>query len=142
MSLNSFMYLGRFRTNLLTILFIHTYAIIICLFSSDTLHVRLSYRFRAPILWMLSSLFIINIFFYWIVTHGYSNMNGLKIFNHLVLIFSLCMFFFQMGIFMAKLIDPPIVGKLYFIGGFAPRGLFQRLWRLGEPTHFQFSKTV
>ena len=40
-------------------------------------------------------------------------MNGLKIFNNLVLIFSLCMFFFQLAIFMAKLIDPPIVGNIF-----------------------------
>ena len=39
-------------------------------------------------------------------------LNGMKILKYIVLIISLSMFFFQLQAFFAKLIYPPVIGKI------------------------------
>ena len=66
MSLNIILHVGSFSTNLLTILFriIWFYILIIQFWHSTSFNVRLSYHFRALLLWMLSSLFCRK---YWLI---------------------------------------------------------------------------
>ena len=63
MSLNIILYLSSFPTNLLTILnrHLYIYVLIFQFWHSTSINVRLSYRFRASLIWMLSSLFYMNV---------------------------------------------------------------------------------
>ena len=79
-SLNSILYLCNFATNILTIcLYLNIYILLSQFWHSTSINVRLSYRFRASLLWMLSSLFAI--YFTWSKYFGSDNKQTQHIHN-------------------------------------------------------------
>ena len=80
MSLNIFLYLSSFSTDLLTILFplLYIYILIIQFWHSTSINARLSKRFKASLLWMLPSLFCSG-FIEWLVPPIYATYKHTQI---------------------------------------------------------------